>query len=104
MSLGRNPLGEALEPLLTEWIHVAQLLVLGPLGALLAGALGRGLVAVRQAQGGVGSLHGAGVDVRGAAVDGGGAGLPGPHRADGVLQAGARGAQHGCRGEREGGR
>lgn len=53
-------------------------------------SLARGLVPVRQAEGSVGPLHGAGVDVCGSAVDGCGTGLARPHSTDGALQACAR--------------
>lgn len=59
------------------------------------------LVAVGQAQGGVGALHGAGVD-GGGAVDGGRAGLARPHhRRHGAGQTHAGRIQHGCGGEDE---
>lgn len=84
----------------TERIHVSQLLlVLGTRGCLLSRALpldlGRGLVAVWQAEGGVGPLHGARVNGSGTAVNGCGAGLTGSNGADGVRQASARRAQCG---------
>lgn len=66
--------------------------MLGTLGVMLRGSmsLARGLVPVRQAEGSVGPLHGAGVDVCGSAVDGCGTGLARPHSTDGALQACAR--------------
>lgn len=108
------PAGSAAD--LTECVDVAELWV--ALGAGLARHLGltlgaRGLVAVGQAQGGVGPLHGAGVDVGGGGAGGGGdvvvvdddgrrhAGLAAdPH---GAQEPAARGAQHGCTKGGEGG-
>jgi len=96
------------------------------LGAGLARHLGltlgaRGLVAVGQAQGGVGPLHGAGVDVGGGGAGGSGGGdvvvvvvvdddgwrhaglAADPHGAQGAREPAARGAQHGCTKGGEGG-
>lgn len=81
----------------TEWVHISQLLV--PLGVLLIRTLAlvlpldlsRGLVPIGQAQGSIGPLHGAWVDVCGSTVDGCGTGLARPHCVDGVLQTSPRG-------------
>lgn len=68
--------------------------------ALLALALRRGLAAVREAERRVGSLHGAGVDGRGA-VDGGRSRLAHAHGGHGVLEACRGGAQLGCGDQRQ---